>query len=305
VSPWYRNQHDTIAIVASPLLNANGTPEVVNGSIVYGPPVFSNAGKEHATGIDLNITRPAAYGLSGQLTASYINEFSSVIPLSASEDFYPNIVPASVALGNVYRVGFLSPFQATLGLTYRTRSGWRINPRYTYNIGYPTGVGTVTPAIINGVPYNLPNTNAVSGSAPIGPACYIDPLDPGSVFKPNEAACRGETEASSPGGKLTPPQGFVNITVEYGPPRSSLTYGFDVENIFNQVYAGASLNGRYEPIATGISGPLTGYSTNPNNYTNYPSAWPQYGSYMNSKGVWVNIPSGLGRTFYFYIQTRL
>ncbi len=164
VSPWYRNQHDTIANESSPIHSKTAQPLVVNGVIQFGPPLLTNAGKEQATGIDLNITRQVAYGLSGQLTASYINEFSSVIPLSSSEDFYPSIQPASIALGNVYRVGFLSPFQATLGLTYQTHSGWRVNPRYTYNIGYPTGVGTLTSAFVNGTAFNLPNTNALIGN---------------------------------------------------------------------------------------------------------------------------------------------
>ncbi|HZZ65085.1 MAG TPA: TonB-dependent receptor, partial [Candidatus Baltobacteraceae bacterium] len=168
ISPWYRKQYDTIAAESSPLLSTTGQPIVVNGQILFGPSLLTNNGKEQATGIDFNLTRQVANGLSGQLTASYINEFSSVIPLSSSEDFYPSIVPASVALGNMYRVGFVSPFQATLGLTYHTQSGWRINPRYTYNIGYPTGVGTITAADVNGQPYNLANTNVLPGSAPSG-----------------------------------------------------------------------------------------------------------------------------------------
>lgn len=305
ISPWYRKQHDTTASEAAPILGSNGLPQVINGQIVFGPPLLTNLGKEQATGIDFNLTRLITYGLSGQLTASYINEFSSVIPLSSLEDFYPSIVPASVALGNTYRVGFLSPFQATLGLSYRTRSGWRFNPRYTYNIGYPTGVGTLTAAYINGTAFNLPNTNALSGSAPAGPAFYVDPMNPGSLFSPNIAASRGEAETSSPGGKLTPPQGYINLTVEYSPPSSRLTYGFDVENILNRTFAGAQLNGRYQPLATGISGPLTGYSTSSVNYSSYPSAFPLYGTYMNRNGVYVNVPSGLGRTFYFYVQARL
>ncbi|HZZ65205.1 MAG TPA: hypothetical protein VFE17_06900, partial [Candidatus Baltobacteraceae bacterium] len=130
-------------------------------------------------------------------------------------------------------------------------------------------------------------------------------MNPGSFFNPNIVANRGESEGSSPGGKLTPAQGYVNMTIEYAPPRSHLSYGFDVENIFNEVYSGATLSSRYEPIATGISGPLTGYSTNPTNYSNYPSAWPKYGSFMNPYGVYVNIPSGFGRTFYFFVNARL
>lgn len=305
ISPWYRKQHDTIASESSPILGSNGQPEVVNGALVFGPPLLTNNGKEQATGVDFNLTRQVAYGISAQLTASYINEFSSVIPLSSLEDFYPSIVPSSVALGNMYRVGFISPFQSTLALSYHTRSGWRITPRYTYNVGYPTGVGMLTSAFVNNVAYNLPNTNALVGSAPAGPACFVDPSNPGSVFSPNLSACRGESEAASPGGKLSPAQGYLDITFEYAPPSSHLTYGLNVANVFNEVYTGAVFNGRYQPLATGISGPLTGYSTSSVNYTNYPSAWPKYGSFMNPYGVYVNTPSGLGRTVYFYVQARL
>jgi hypothetical protein len=305
VSPWYRNQHDTIAAESSPILTPSGTPLVINGVIQFGPQVVTNNGKEHATGIDFNLTRNVAYGLSGQLTASYINEFSSVIPLSTNEDFYPSVVPASVALGNVYRVGFLSPFQATLALSYRTRSGWRFNPRYTYNIGYPTGVGTLTAADVNAVAYNLPNTNVLPGSAPAGPYAYIDPLNPGSFFKPNIAATRGESETSSPGGKLTPPNGFFDFSLEYAPPNSRFAVGADIFNIFNEVYSGAALSGRYQPIATGISGPLTGFSTSPINYTTYPSAFPHYQPYENATGVWVNFPNNPGRSFFVYMRVRV
>lgn len=307
LSPWYRMQHDTIASEASPIYQ-NGQPVIVNGSFLFGPQVTTNNGKEHATGIDFNLTREVEFGLSAQLTATYINEFSSVIPLSGSEDFYPTIQPASVALGNVYRVGFLSPFQSTLALSYTTRSGWRINPRYTYDIGYPTGQGLLTAAFVNNVPYNVPNTNAVAGSAPAGPACFIDPMNPGTFFNPNEVGCMGNANTSSPGGKLTPPDSRVGLTVEYSPPSSRVTFGADVENVFNEVYNGALLNSRYEPLATGIAGPLTGWSTSSTNYiggSTYPSAWPQYGSMIKTNGPWVAIPSGVGRTFYFYVKTRL
>lgn len=307
ISPWYRMQHDTVAAESSPIYQ-NGQPVLVNGQFLFGPQITTNNGKEHATGVDFNLTREVAYGLSAQLTATYINEFSSVIPLSGSEDFYPTIQPASVALGNIYRVGFLSPFQSTLALSYTTRSGWRFNPRFTYDIGYPTGQGLLTAAYVNNVPYNVPNTNAVAGSAPAGPACFIDPMNPGNIFTPNEVGCFGNANTSSPGGKLTPPNSRLGLTIEYSPPASKVTLGMDVENIFNEVYSGALLNSRYQPLATGISGPLTGYSTSGVNYlagSTYPSAWPHYGSMIKTNGPWVNIPNGAGRTFYFYVKTRL
>jgi len=304
IAPWHRFQHNTTANEASPILGANGLPLVVNGVIQFLPPVLTNSGKEYATGVDLNITRESAFGLSGQFTASYINEFSSVIPTSASEDFYPNIQPASLLAGNVYRVGFVSPFQATLGLTYKTRTGWRINPRVSYNIGYPTGLGLESAALLNGVAYNLPNTNALIGSAPNGPACFIDPVNPGSLFNPNLASCRGNAEKAFPGAELTPPSSITSITIAYAPQRSLFSYGFNLDNVFNTTYNGPLFNARYQPIATGITGPLTGFSTNPTNYTNYPSAWPQYQNFVRGKQTYVNFPLNPGITYYFYIQAR-
>ena len=304
IAPWYRFQHNTSANEASPVIGPNGLPLVVNGAIQFLPPVLNNQGKESATGVDLNITRESAYGLSGQFTASYINEYTSVIPTSASEDFFPNILPASILAGNTYRVGFLSPFQTTLGLTYKTHSGWRINPRVSYNIGYPTGLGTLSAAIVNGKAFNLPNTNALIGSAPNGPACFVDPMNPGSLFNPNIAACRGNAEVSSPGGELTPPNSSTSITIEYAGHHSPFTYGINVDNVFNEKFNGTVFNARYQPIATGITGPLNGFSTNGTNYTNYPSALPQYPNFIGGKQTFINVPSSPGTTFYFYVQAR-
>lgn len=305
IAPWYRFQHNTSANEAAPVIGPNGLPEVVNGSIITYPPVLKTNGKEFATGIDLNITRQIAYGISGQFVASYINEFSSVIPTSSLEDFYPNIPPASLLAGNEYRVGFVSPLQTTLGLTYKTRTGWRINPRLYWNDGYPLSLGNLTAALVNGVALNVPNTNGVVGSAPNGPACYVDPMNPGSVFNPNIAACHGNKEVPSPGGVLGPSQTSAALTIEYATPRSGLLYGVNVDNLLDTQYGGPSFSARYQPLATGISGPLTGWSTNGTNYTNYPSAWPMYAGFIHGKEVFVNIPNSSPRTYYFYVQSRL
>jgi hypothetical protein len=304
VAPWYRHQYDTIAQVANPIFNANGTVKIVNGSAQFLAPINTNNGKETASGIDLNITKENRYGLSGQLTATYINEFSSVPPLSSSEDFYPTIPTASLLQGAVYRVGFVSPFQSTLGLTWRTKSGWRINPRYSYNIGYPNGAGTLTPAFVNGQAVSLPNTNVVApANSPNGPAYYIDPLDPGSLFHPNVAATRGYAESASAGGTLSPAQGSAAILFEWTSPKDPrFKVGFDVENLFNEYYGGPYFNSRYEPVATGISGNLSGHSAGQTDYLQYPYAWPLYQSYVNGPGVFTNFPNQQPRSFYIYLQ---
>jgi outer membrane receptor protein involved in Fe transport len=150
LAPWTTHQYETEASLAQPVLQANGQPLIINGTVVNGPAVATNLGSEHAAGVDLNITKQSAVGLSGQFTASYINEFSSVIPTSGSEDFFPSVPYASALAGDVYRVGFISPFQATMGLTWKTPTGFRINPRLYYDIGYPVGGGNETAIYLNG-----------------------------------------------------------------------------------------------------------------------------------------------------------
>jgi hypothetical protein len=308
VAPWLRHQYNTEASVAQPELGPDGRPLIEQGTIVLGPASATNLGKEYASGVDVNITKQNPVGLSGQWTMTYINEFSSVLPTSGDEDFFPSIPYSSALAGNVYRVGFVSPFQTTLGLTYKTTSGWRINPRLSYNVGYPIGTGTLTADIVNGVAVNVPNTNVLPGGAAtsegIGPAYYVDPLDPGSVFNPNVDATRGNSETSSPGGKLSAPNFLAGITLEYSPPKAKYKVGFDVENIFNRVYFGPGFNGLYQPLATGIAGPLTGQSYTAIDYTQ-PYAYPVTPSAFGGNGVFVNTPGAIGRTFYAYYSVKI
>ncbi len=310
IAPWLRRQNNTEATVAQPLLNANGQPVIKNGTVIFGPASATNLGKEFGDGVDVNITRESATGLSAQWTMTYVNEFSSVLPTTSGEDFFPSIPYASVLAGNEYRVGFLSPFQTTLGLTYRTKNGWRINPRFSYDIGYPIGNGTLTAALINNQGVNVPNTNVQPGGAAqssgLGPALYVDPMNPGSVFNPNVIATRGNSETSSPGGKLTKPNFYANITLEYSPPKGNYKIGLDVENIFNKYYQsnGTFLNDRYQPIATGVAGPLTGYSYHAVDYQ-VPFANQQYLGAFGGNGAFVNLPNGIGRSFYLYYSVKI
>jgi Carboxypeptidase regulatory-like domain len=307
IAPWTRHQYNTEASLSQPLI-IDGKTIVQNGEVVLGPSLATNLGKEFATGVDLNVTRESPRGISFQWTATYINEFSSVLPTSGSEDFFPSIPYSSAVAGNIYRVGFLSPFQTTLGLTYRTPTGWRINPRVSYNIGYPIGVGTLTADLINGVAYNIPNTNELPGGAAssegIGPNYYVDPLDPGSALNPNIAAERGTQETSSPGGKLSPPNLFAGITLEYSPPAARYKVGFDVENIFNRIYSGAYINGGCQIVATGLCGPLSGYSTLATAY-DVPYATPVGLNQFGNSSVFANYPTSTGRIYYVYYSVKI
>ncbi len=164
ITPFYNKAFNEVASTAQPIIK-NGQP-VLNsaGNPMLGPPVNSNLGKNQVTGVEFLLTKEAAFGLSGSLSMTYQNEFSNVVPTSPSEDFFPSIPPASLALGNLYRVGFLSPFVGALSLQERTRSGWRINPVVYYNHGYPIGAGLLTATSINGQYYNVPNTNLTNSS---------------------------------------------------------------------------------------------------------------------------------------------
>lgn len=305
ITPFYRLAYDATASTQTPKIGPNGQPITnANGNVLYNPSVVTNLGSNRAAGIELNLTKDAPTGLSGQFTATYINEFSNVIPLSASEDFFPSIPPASLALHNVYRVGFISPFQTTLALSYRTKSGWRINPQFQYNIGYPIGAGQFGAVFVNGVPYNLPNTNVTSGinGSPRGAVQYIDPMNPGSLFAPNIAATRGTPEGAFPGGVLSHPNSTANMTIEYTNRRGN-AFGLTVNNVFNALFHGPELNTRYQPVATGLSGPFTG--TIPGAYLYPQLGFANYPAAVKGQNAYVNFPRETPRTFYFYVQTHL
>ena len=138
VTPFYREGTD-IVVSSNPTIGTTSS-----GAPIFGPTTTTNQGKEKTTGVEFQLTKDAEYGLSGQLTATYINEFSNVPPLASAEDVFPSISPASIALGKLYRVGFLSPFVSQLSLQYKTHNGFRINPVIQYTRGYPYNQGSLT-----------------------------------------------------------------------------------------------------------------------------------------------------------------
>jgi hypothetical protein len=270
ITPFYNKAYNQTANTSPPIIK-NGVPLLdQNGNPVLGPSISSNLGKNQIAGVEFLLTKEAAYGLSGSLSLTYQNEFSNVVPTTVNEDFFPTIPPESLALGNLYRVGFLSPFVGTLAVQERTRSGWRINPVLYYNRGYPIGSGLLTATSVNGKPFNVPNTNVTNSAQLNGAAAapqYVDPRNPGSVFNPNIAASRGTPETSSAGGVLSAARlGPAQITVEYTSPRNPRsTFGALVANMFNQLYGEPAMNTRYQPVATGIAGPFSGFSSGATN----------------------------------------
>ena len=258
VTPFYRRGYNVI-VSAADIIGTNPA----TGNPILGPSLPSNLGINKTTGVEFYLTKEAAFGWSGYLSATYINEFSNVPPLfNTLEDFFPTTPRNSLALGNVYRVGFLSPFQAVLSAQYKTRSGWRANPIVRYDRGFPIGVGRLTAFYVNGKPYNVPNTNLTSPTGSGGAGFYVDPQNPGSFFNPIIAADRGTPEQNAAGGAISNPRMVSDFVLEFSPPKGSATYGMYLYNVFNEVAARPSLNVAYQPVAPGIAGPLTGFSAN-------------------------------------------
>lgn len=254
VTPFYTRGFDIVDRVAT-VLGFNPS----TGAAILNPVTSTNLGSERTTGLELYVTRENPIGFSGSFSATYINKFSNVPPLVADEDFFPTIPTASLLLGNQYRVGYLSPFQATAAMQYKSRGGLRVNPQIMYVRGYPQNPGTITALFINGKPYNVPLTNASGPLAGAGGwSNFVDPVNPGTYFNPNIDAGLGTPEAPSPGGVLSHAQFTTNLTVEFSPPHSRSTVGVQIFNLFDQLYGRPGLNYNLQPIAYGVLGPQTG-----------------------------------------------
>lgn len=263
LTPFYKRGYDVNIFAQNPI----GTDPVTNLPI-FGPFTLTNLGLDKTTGVEFLLTKDAAYGLSGFVALTYVNRLQTIPPGYGGqlEDFYPAAPPQSLALGSLYKSGYLSPFSGRGGLTYRTHGGFKINPIVSYDKGYPIGAGTLTSAFVNGKPTVVPNTNiSVPGFGPVsntgassGVTQYVDPVNPGSVQKPVIAATRGTAETPLSGGILSKARFNTDMSLEYSAPGSRSTIGVYFSNLFNQIYAEPSLNPRYQPVATGVAGPQTG-----------------------------------------------
>jgi hypothetical protein len=291
------------------------------GQILYQIFSVNNDSLQKTTGMELNLTTPERpTGFSGFVSATYQNAISSIPPLLPGEDELPLVTTQSFALGNTYRAGFLTPFSADFGGSYRTKGGFRITPDVEFNAGYPTGVGKYVAynGYINGKAYNVIQTN-LGGSQPTingfggvtgapTATAYVDPAYAGSVLNPNVAATRGEAETASAGGELTKPYFTANLTAEFTFGKRN-TIGLQVNNITGQIYAGSTpaVNTYYQPVTTGVAGPATGYvyQANPavssvygnHGFVNLPNS--QYG--QNAFLLVPNVPT----TYRVYYQLGL
>jgi len=259
IAPFYRQGYK-IQTITAPLVFNPQTGVFSFGSLSNAP-----NGVNKTSGLDVQFTLPDhPYGFTGFISASYVNELTNTPPAGDNpygQDFEPIILPASYATGDLYRAGFVSPFTTNLGLSYKTKTGFRINPVLHMNIGYPYNDGNLTPIIAYNGAQNVINTNLTDQFGPAGAPNFIDPADPGPLASPHIAATRGNTETSSGGGLLSRPQITGDLTLEYSPPHSRSTFGLQIVDLFNNAYYETpAINPTYYPVTTGVASPLTGQS---------------------------------------------
>ena len=279
LTPFYRRGYDIVEQSADIV-----GYQPFSGLPIVGPIFESNLGIQKATGVEFDLTKDALFGLSGQISATYINQIGNDPP----GQYLPS---ASLLLGTLYHSPNLAPLQASIALTEQTRRGWKINQVTTIDNGYPMGAGIFEAAFVNGLPYELPNTDALNQNVNSSPE-YVDPEDPGSLFNPNILGTRGVTvEKALAGGFYSHPRSNTNVVIEYTAPNSPSTYGLAITNVFNQVYGVPLVNIQYaQPVATGLNG-----NGNPKGYP--PEAFPT--------SPFVILPDLQPLTMRFYWQVKV
>ncbi len=268
---------DGIAVRVTPFYKVGQTlPSDVLINPVLGIFAVGNDGFNRTTGAEMDITtRQRAVGLSGFIAATYQNVLTTTTPFTSGENSVPALSTPSLALGNLYRAGYVSPFSVRIGATENFKSGFSILPQLETNVGYPYSYGnTIAATLSDGTYANIPQvdfgpgitggTASLIGTAP-GAAIstnYYDPSNPGSSNKPNIDASRGTPGTSANGGFLSHANAHLNTTFQYTFNKRS-TIGVQFLNLFGNAYDGTVpvVNPWYQPVANGVSGPQTGYNS--------------------------------------------
>jgi len=175
------------------------------------------------------------------------------------------------------------------------------------NSGYPYNEGLTTPQFFtfgtSGTPtgINVPNTNLTEQYTGEFAPQFVDPVNPGSIFNPNIAASCGTQE--SIGSLLSRPQVEGDLTVEYSKPRSRTTVGVQILDLFNnQYYSVPSINPYYEPVTSGVAGPLTGQGLTA---VAYPGSTALVQKYSYPYGAYNIDATGVPTNFRLYVQYAL
>jgi hypothetical protein len=242
---------------------------------VLGIFAVSNQGLNKTSGVELDLTtRQKTEGFSGFFAATYQNVLSTTPPFTTAENAVPLVNSASLALGDLYRAGYVSPATFRIGGVYNFKNGFSVNAQIQANVGYPYSIGnTIAAELAPGQYANIPqvdfgpgitggNASLIGGSPGAAVSTnYYDPAYPGSAAAPNIAATRGTNATSSNGGYLSHWNMDLALTLQYKWKRS--TVGVQFLNLFGNAYANTvpSVSPWYQPVANGLSGPQTGYES--------------------------------------------
>jgi hypothetical protein len=238
---------------------------------VLGIFAVSNQGYNKTTGAEFDFTTPQRpVGLSGFMAMTYQNVLTTTPPFTTAENEVPLVNSASLALGNLYRAGYVSPFSIDIGGIENFKNGFSISPQLHFDIGYPYTNGNLIAAqLANGTYANIPqvdfgpgitggNSSLVGGSPGSSISTnYYDPSNPGNALAPNIAATRGINQTAANGGYLSHVNLQGNVTFQYKTGRNVI--GVQLINLFGNGYIGAvpAVNPWYQPVANGVSGPQT------------------------------------------------
>jgi hypothetical protein len=242
---------------------------------VLGIFAVDNQGLNKTAGAEFDLTtRQRTQGLSGFFAATYQNVLTTTPPFTTAENAVPLVNIASLNLGDLYRAGYVSPASFRIGAVYNFKNGFSVNAQLETNIGYPYSIGnTIAGQLANGSYANIPqvdfgpgitggNASLIGGSPGAAVSTnYYDPSYPGSATAPNIAATRGTNATASNGGYLSHWNADLALTLQYKWQRS--TIGIQFLNLFGNGYANSvpSISPWYQPVATGLSGPQTGYES--------------------------------------------
>lgn len=235
----------------------------------------NNLGQNKTAGIETQITTPSKQiGLSGFLSVTYQNVLSSTPPFTVAETTVPLVSSATLALGNLYRAGYVSPLSARIGATEKLANGWEIIPQIQFDEGYPYTQGNIVAGQYSTGQYaNVPTVNFGPGigggtSTLIGSNSgtstatnFYDPSYPGLSGHPNIDATRGTPATAANGGFLSHGNIFGSTTVQW--THGNSTIGIQMQNLFGNAYVNSvpAINPWYQAVGNGLSGPQTGYNT--------------------------------------------
>jgi hypothetical protein len=242
---------------------------------VLGIFAVSNQGYNKTNGFELELTTPEhPLGFSGFVSATYQNVLSTTPPLTFAETTVPIVPNATLALGDLYRAGYVSPVSIRIGGTENFKDGFSLSPQLQYDIGYPYSWGnTLASQLANGAYANIPQVNfgpgitggvtTLIGTAPGSSVStnYVDPANPGTPLRPNIAWTRGTQGTTSTGGFLSHSNLFATTTFQWTHGRN--TIGIQMQNLFGNGFINSvpAVNPWYQAVANGVSGPQTGFNT--------------------------------------------